>query len=47
MIMKGGPYTQQALYDHPVGRLERTGETDDEPKFTGVVLPVVGRSVPV
>ena len=24
-------YTQQALYDHPVGRVERTGKTEDPP----------------
>jgi hypothetical protein len=39
-------YTQQALYDQPFGRLERTGETD-EPKFTVVVVPVDERLVPV
>jgi hypothetical protein len=40
-------YTQQALYDHPAGRPERTGETPPPPPPPPFGGGLVGRLVPV
>ena len=44
---KGETYTQQALYDHPVGRPERTGKTGDPVGPPPPPFPIGGRLVPV